>query len=130
LRSTWRESSSMSDANVIAGAVIIAAGLAFDLLGCVGLVRMPDVYTRLQAATKCVTLGTCLILIGAMVASGGGAFIAKGLLCIVFVLVTSPTAAHALARGAHRSGIKPSPGVVDHYEQAGRPDDEPSGENE
>ncbi len=99
----------------IIGGVFIAVGLLFDVLGCVGLVRMPDVYTRLQAATKCVTLGTCLILLGVMVASGEGAMIAKGILCIVFVLVTSPTAAHALARGAHRSGVAPSPSVVDHY---------------
>ena len=44
--------------------VIISVGVLFDLLGCVGLLRLPDVYTRLQASTKCVTLGTCLILIG------------------------------------------------------------------
>jgi len=97
----------------------LAAGLAFDLFGCVGLVRLPDVYTRLQAATKCVTLGTCLILLGALVGSIGtaaaGPTITKAVLCIVFVLITAPTAAHALARGAYKDGIKPSPSVVDEY---------------
>ena len=109
----------MSDMPVIAAGVLIAIGLAFDVFGCIGLVRLPDVYTRLQAATKCVTLGTCLILLGVLVGSlgtpGAGAVAAKTLLCIAFVLVTSPTAAHALARGAYKDGIKPSPSVVDEY---------------
>ena len=107
----------MSEIQIV-GSVLIASGLAFDVFGCVGLVRLPDVYTRLQAATKCVTLGTCLILLGAMVAAGDGATIMKGALCIVFVLVTSPTAAHALARGAYKDGIRPDPSVVDKYAEA------------
>ena len=102
-------------------AVVIAIGVVFDILGCVGLLRMPDVYTRLQTATKAVTLGTCLILLGVAI-SGFGAHLyprgVKALLCMAFVLVTSPTAAHALARGAHRSGIKPTPSVVDKYAEA------------
>lgn len=109
----------MSDITTVAAGVLIAMGLAFDLLGCIGLVRLPDLYTRLQAATKCVTLGTCLILLGALVGSIGtataGATITKAVLCIVFVLITSPTAAHALARGAYKDGIKPSPSVIDEY---------------
>ncbi|MHC4247855.1 MAG: monovalent cation/H(+) antiporter subunit G [Planctomycetota bacterium] len=109
----------MSDIATVAAGVLIAAGLAFDIFGCIGLVRLPDVYTRLQAATKCVTLGTCLILLGALVGSIGtdsaGPMITKAVLCIAFVLITSPTAAHALARGAYKDGIKPSPSVVDEY---------------
>ena len=89
-----------------AGLMLIGIGLAFNLLGCVGLIRFPDIYNRLQAATKCVTLGTCLVLFGVMLIAGCGATAAKALLCLVFVLITSPTAAHALARGAHASGVK------------------------
>ena len=48
----------------IFGLIFIIVGLAFDLFGCLGLVRLPDVYNRLQAATKCVTMGTCSILFG------------------------------------------------------------------
>lgn len=106
----------------IVGGVIIAVGLAFDFFGCVGLLRLPDVYTRLQAATKCVTLGTCLILLGTLVASlgtgGAGPTVTKALLCIAFVLVTTPTAAHALARGSYKAGIRPTPRVVDKYAEA------------
>ncbi len=49
------------------GLILIALGVLFDLFGCVGLVRLPDVYNRIQASTKCVVLGTTLILLGAMV---------------------------------------------------------------
>jgi multicomponent Na+:H+ antiporter subunit G len=54
------------------GLGLITVGLLFDLFGCLGLVRLPDIYTRLQAATKTVTLGTCLILVGACVYTGLG----------------------------------------------------------
>jgi multicomponent Na+:H+ antiporter subunit G len=90
----------------ILGMVLIGIGLFFDLMGCVGLVRMPDLYNRLQASTKCVTFGTCSILAGVFVMTGFNATGIKAILCIVFVLLTSPVAAHALARAAHRSGLR------------------------
>jgi multicomponent Na+:H+ antiporter subunit G len=96
--------------------VVIAIGVFFDLLGCVGLVRLPDVYNRLQAATKCVTLGTCLILFGVFLNFGFDATGVMSLLAALFVLITSPTGSHALARGSHKSGVplcKES--VVDKY---------------
>ena len=84
---------------------LIVIGLLFDLMGTIGLVRLPDVYNRLQAATKCVTLGTCLILIGLLVGHGFDALGVKALLAAIFILLTSPVGAHAIARGAHRSGV-------------------------
>jgi multicomponent Na+:H+ antiporter subunit G len=100
------------------GLVFLTAGLLFNLFGCIGLVRLPDVYNRLQAATKCVTLGTCLILVGTMVMADTVPTALKALLCLLFILVTSPTAAHALARGAHTSAVKLWEGsVVDRYEE-------------
>ena len=102
--------------NETIGFVLIAIGVLFDLLGCIGLVRLPDIYNRLQAATKCVTLGTCMILIGLLVIMGIGSAGIKALLCAIFILFTSPVAAHALARAAHKSGIKLWEGsVVDKY---------------
>jgi multicomponent Na+:H+ antiporter subunit G len=95
---------------------IIAVGLAFDLFGCIGLVRLPDVYNRVQAATKCVTLGTCMILLGVLVEAGVGAMGTKALLCALFIILTSPVAAHAIARGAYRSGVRLWEGsVMDRY---------------
>jgi multicomponent Na+:H+ antiporter subunit G len=102
--------------NEIIGLILIATGVAFDLLGCIGLVRLPDVYNRIQASTKCVVLGTTLSLLGAMAWLGTTAVVIKGLLCIVFLLITSATAAHALARAAHRSGVPLAEvSVIDRY---------------
>jgi multicomponent Na+:H+ antiporter subunit G len=103
----------MSD---IIGYVLIALGLLFNIFGCVGLVRFPDVYNRLQAATKCVTLGTVLLLVGVALANGTGAMAAKAVICAAFVFLTSPTAAHAIAKGAYASGVRLWEGtVVDRY---------------
>ena len=91
--------------NELAGLALIVLGVLFDVSGCVGLVRLPDVYNRIQASTKCVVLGTTLILLGAVVWMNEFPVILKGLICIVFILITSSTAAHALARAAYRSGV-------------------------
>ena len=88
------------------GIVVMATGILFDLFGCIGLVRLPDIYNRLQAATKCVTLGTCMILIGLPLMMGINAAGIRAILCAVFILLTSPVAAHALSRAAYRAGVK------------------------
>lgn len=92
--------------NEIIGYIFVVVGLAFDIFGCIGLLRLPDVYNRLQAATKCVTLGTCSILLAAILIKGIHAASIKAFLCLVFLLLTSPVAAHALSRGAYKSGVK------------------------
>ncbi len=98
------------------GMVFIVIGLVFDFFGCLGLVRLPDVYNRLQAATKCVTLGTFSIMMGTFMIFGFTAIGIKALLCGLFLLLTSPTAAHALSRGAYLSGVKLwEKSVVDKY---------------
>jgi multicomponent Na+:H+ antiporter subunit G len=98
------------------GAFLIVVGLAFDFFGCLGLVRLPDVYNRLQAATKCVTLGTFSIMLGMFAIFGFTSIGIKAVLCGVFLLLTSPVAAHALSRSAYLSGVKLWKGsVVDRY---------------
>ena len=98
------------------GLALIVIGVLFDISGCVGLVRLPDVYNRIQASTKCVVLGTALILLGAVIWLGTAAAVVKGLVCILFILITSSTAAHALSRAAHRSGVSLWKGsIVDKY---------------
>ncbi len=102
--------------NEIIGYILISIGILFDIFGCIGLVRFPDVYNRLQAATKCVTLGTIMLLIGVALASGYGAMAAKAIICAVFIILTSPTAAHAVAKGAYASGVELwENSVVDKY---------------
>ncbi len=98
------------------GYILIIIGILFDIFGCIGLIRFPDVYNRLQASTKCVTLGTILLLVGVALVSGSGATAAKAIICAIFILITSPTAAHAIAKGAYASGVKLwEKSVVDKY---------------
>ena len=102
----------------ILGYILIIIGILFDIFGCIGLVRFPDVYNRLQAATKCVTLGTIFLLAGVALASGLGPTSAKAMICAVFILITSPTAAHAIAKGAYASGVELwENSVVDKYSE-------------
>lgn len=104
--------------NETIGMVFIIIGLVFDFFGCLGLIRLPDLYNRLQAATKCVTLGTCGILFGLFLFKGFTAAGLKALLCILFIILTAPVSAHALARGAHKSGVKIwDKSVCDKYEE-------------
>jgi multicomponent Na+:H+ antiporter subunit G len=103
----------MSD---IIGYILITIGILFDIFGCIGLVRFPDVYNRLQASTKCVTLGTILLLVGIACISGIGPTGTRAIICAVFILITSPTAAHAIAKGAYASGVQLwENSVVDKY---------------
>ncbi len=105
----------------IIGYILIIIGIFFDICGCIGLVRFPDVYNRLQASTKCVTLGTIMLLVGVACICGLHALSAKAIICAVFILLTSPTAAHAIAKGAYASGVKLwKDSVVDKYGEDGK----------
>ena len=83
----------------IIGAVLVLLGSVFLFLGALGLVRMPDLYNRIQAGTKASTLGTFLTLIGLLliVPEWWG----KLILLTVFILITNPVSSHVLARAAH-----------------------------
>ncbi|HKK68952.1 MAG TPA: monovalent cation/H(+) antiporter subunit G [Bacteroidales bacterium] len=96
----------------------IIVGILFDFFGVLGLVRLPDVYNRLQAATKCVTFGSAGILFGTFLIKGFGSFGFKALLGIAFIFLTSPVAAHVIARAAHRAHIPLAENTtVDRYEE-------------
>jgi multicomponent Na+:H+ antiporter subunit G len=102
----------------IIGYMLIVLGVFFNIAGCIGLVRFPDVYNRLQASTKCVTLGTILLLFGVALICNNTAMAIKAIICAAFILVTSPTAAHAIAKGAYASGVKLwEESVVDKYSE-------------
>ncbi|MBN2460469.1 MAG: monovalent cation/H(+) antiporter subunit G [Candidatus Cloacimonetes bacterium] len=96
--------------------IFFIIGIAFDLFGCIGLLRLPDVYNRLQSATKSVTLGTCSILLGLLLRYGFTAVGVKALLAIPLLFFSATVAAHALIRGSYKFGIKLSDKtVVDDY---------------
>jgi multicomponent Na+:H+ antiporter subunit G len=88
------------------GWMFIGLGVIFNLLGCLGLVRFPDLYNRMQAATKGVTLGTCGLMLGIFFLKGFSPMGIKALVCAFFILITMPVAAHSLARGSLRFGIR------------------------
>jgi len=81
----------------------VVAGTAFSVLGVLGLIRLPDVYTRLHATGKVSTFGVILLLVAAVgwTPLGWG----KGLLLALFLLVAGPVASHAIASAAYRLGI-------------------------
>jgi multicomponent Na+:H+ antiporter subunit G len=107
--------------NEIISTVIIGIGVAFDFFGCLGLLRLPDVYNRLQAATKSVTLGTWSILLGILIRYGFIGVGVKALLCIPLLFFASTVAAHALMRGSYIFGIKLwDKSVVDDYKDVWR----------
>lgn len=100
------------------GMVFIFIGIGFDFFGVLGLVRLPDVYNRLQAATKCVTFGTAGLLFGVFIIQGFNSFGIKALIGIVFIFLAAPVAAHAIARASHRNGIPlTEKTIIDAYKQ-------------
>ena len=102
--------------NISIGLFIV--GAAFDLFGCIGLLRLPDVYNKLQSATKSVTLGTCSILLGLFIHYGFTSIGLKSLIAIPILFFTSTVAAHALVRGSYIFGIKLwEKSVVDDYKK-------------
>ena len=99
--------------------IFITIGLIFNLLGCIGIIRLPDTYNRLQAATKCVTLGCCSILFGVVLHFGLSDAGAKALVAIPILFFGSTVAAHALIRGTYHFGIKlGKKSVKDDYKEA------------
>ncbi len=99
--------------------IFISIGVLFNLFGCIGLIRLPDVYNRLQSATKCVTLGTCSILVGVLIHSGFIDIGVKALIAIPLLFFSATVAAHALVRGAYHAGIKlGDKSVKDDYKDA------------
>ncbi|MDD5745787.1 MAG: monovalent cation/H(+) antiporter subunit G [Candidatus Omnitrophica bacterium] len=110
------------------GYIFIVIGLGADFIGMLSLLRMPDVYTRMQAAVKTITLGTCAIILGVLFSYGISEVGFKALLCIALIGLTAPVSAHALARGAHKSGIPLSTeSVCDHYHHSIVPSGEEKG---
>ncbi len=85
----------------------IVGGLFFMVVGAIGVIRMPDVYTRLHAAGMTDTMGAGLILIGLTFQAGLTLVTIRLLLVWAFLLFTSPISTHALARAALHGGVEP-----------------------
>lgn len=93
--------------------VLCVVGVFFSLSGAIGIVRMPDVYTRIQCSSKTITAGALPLLAALVLAKGplteyGSRAFAVG----VLLLLVNPIAAHALARSAYKTGVPMWPGAV------------------
>ena len=92
---------------------LVAVGLTFSLSGVGGILRMPDLYTRIQCSSKTVTMGALPVLIALVVAEGPiSVFGSRALIVAFLLLVVNPLSSHALARAAYRAGIPMWEGAV------------------
>ncbi len=87
----------------ILGGIFAIAGSIFLFLAALGLIRMPDLYDRMQAGTKATTLGTMLFLIGLAIVEP--LWTGKAALLILFVIFSNPLSSHTLARAAYHTGV-------------------------
>jgi multicomponent Na+:H+ antiporter subunit G len=81
----------------------LLSGTFFFLVGVIGLLRMPDVFTRMHATTKCDTMGAGLIFLGLILWKGFTLVSLVVFLVLLFLWITNPTAAHYIAKGAYES---------------------------
>ena len=96
----------------IVTAVLWLAGSTFALLAAVGVVRMPDVFTRMQASTKASTLGLACLLAGTAVQMGDFASFIRVASIGAFVLLTTPVSGHVIARASYFAGVQLWKGTV------------------
>lgn len=91
--------------------LLVLAGGAFCLLGAIGVMRLPDCYSRMHAASKAGALGAVLVLAGLAAASSGAAAM-EAIFALIAVLMTAPLAAHAVSRAAYMADVKPVVGKL------------------
>lgn len=91
----------------LAGGIMLV-GAFFALLAAIGILRLPDLYTRMHAASKAGTMGAGLLLVAIAVVSLDGSVILRAIVGVVFLLLTAPVSAHLLARAAYLAGYSPS----------------------
>lgn len=89
---------------ILAG-LLMVGGTAFMVVAAIGLLRLPDLYTRMHAVTKAGTLGIGLTLISAAVAFGDVSVTTRTLVALLFVLLTAPVAAHMIGRAGYLGGV-------------------------
>lgn len=92
---------------ILAAYFFFVLGLFFMVFGVLGLLKFPDVYTRIHPAGKAGTAGVLSLLIGLMFYAGFSVMTLRLILIALFIVVTSPVASHVIARGAQGSGLEP-----------------------
>lgn len=97
----------MSSLLAYAAGTLALIGAAFGLLAAIGIIRMPDLYTRMHAATKAGTFGGGMVFLAVAIGFADGAVALRSVIGILFVALTTPVAAHLLARAAYLAGYSP-----------------------
>lgn len=98
-------------------ALLIVMGSLAVLVAAVGLVRMPDLYTRMQSTSKAATLGAIFVLLGTAVAFQSTPITVRSLIVVVFLALTVPVASHMLARAGYVAGVRMrDPEAIDELE--------------
>ncbi|WIV66199.1 monovalent cation/H(+) antiporter subunit G [Natrialbaceae archaeon AArc-T1-2] len=87
--------------------LFVAIGVFFTFVSAVGVLRLPDVYTRSHAATKADTLGAGFAILGVAVYFGTSGEVLRAVFLFVFIYYTNPTAAHAITRAAYSQDVEP-----------------------
>ena len=87
--------------------LLIIIGSAFLIIGAIGIIRLPDIYSRMHGAGIIDTLGASALILGMMLQAGLTMISVKLVIILLFLIFTSPTTTHALARAALDSGLKP-----------------------
>lgn len=90
------------------GGSLLVLGAVFTLLAAIGVVRLPDLYTRMHAASKAGAVGGGLILLAVAIVGQDAAVSMRAVIGVIFLLLTTPVSAHLLARASYISGYKPS----------------------
>ncbi|MEX3008069.1 monovalent cation/H(+) antiporter subunit G [Hoeflea sp. TYP-13] len=105
---------------VILVAIMIVIGSAFTLVAALGLIRLPDVYTRMHAASKAGTLGSGVVLIALGIEAGDTGTLTRALAGVAFFLLTAPISAHLLAKASYAVGYRLSEqSVIDEMPKQG-----------
>ena len=103
---------------LLAGAIVSLIGAIFLFLGALGVLRMPDLYNRMQAGTKATTLGSILFMVGLGIGYYNQICVCKIIILLFFIIFTNPISSHALARAGHFAGIRLTKGsLVDALEE-------------
>lgn len=104
---------------VVLASAAVLTGAAFMFVAALGVVRLPDLYTRMQAVTKATTVGVVVVMCGVAVAHYDASVTVRSVLVAGFFLLTAPVAAHAIARSAHTREVPLAPGTrIDLGDQA------------
>ncbi|WP_244441460.1 MULTISPECIES: monovalent cation/H(+) antiporter subunit G [Rhizobium] len=91
---------------------LLLSGALFSLIAAIGIVRLPDLYSRMHAASKAGTVGSGLLLLAVGIHSQDMSILARAMAGFVFFVLTAPIAAHLLARAAHKAGHRLTPPSV------------------